>query len=178
LHYLYAVVHSPTYRARYAAALKVDFPRVPMPGNASLFAALGRVGADLVGLHLLEEDYAEASWKQRRGQSPWAGVRPRVCGNGMPVVARGYPRYTDQRVYLNANAWIDEVPENVWAFQVGGYTVCAKWLKDRQGRVLSAADIAHYRRIVRAFAETIRLMGAVDRVIDEHGGWPGAFRKN
>ena len=26
------------------------------------------------------------------------------------------------------------VPEEVWDFQIGGYQVCHKWLKDRKGR--------------------------------------------
>ncbi len=63
------------------------------------------------------------------------------------------------------------VPENVWEFRVGGYQVCEKWLKDRKGCQLSAEDITHYQRVV-ALHETIRLMGEIDAVIDQHGGWP------
>jgi hypothetical protein len=53
--------------------------------------------------------------------------------------------------------------------------VCEKWLKDRKGRVLSPEDVTHYHRIVVALHETIRLMGEIDAVIEQHGGWPGAF---
>src|SRR5205807_7965043 len=67
------------------------------------------------------------------------------------------------------------VREAVWNFQVGGYQVCEKWLKDRKGRTLSNDDIAHYQKIVVALAETIRIMKEIDEVIEEHGGWPGAF---
>ncbi|MDO8723762.1 MAG: type ISP restriction/modification enzyme [Syntrophales bacterium] len=67
------------------------------------------------------------------------------------------------------------VPEEGWNFHIGGYQVCAKWLKDRKGRTLGADDIVHYHRIVVAFHETIRLMTEIDRVIAAHGGWPGAF---
>ena len=38
-HYIYAVLHSPEYRRRYADFLKSDFPRVPPRGRA-LFAEL------------------------------------------------------------------------------------------------------------------------------------------
>ena len=34
LAYIYAVLHSPDYRTRYEAHLKLDFPRVPLPGSA------------------------------------------------------------------------------------------------------------------------------------------------
>ena len=67
------------------------------------------------------------------------------------------------------------MPGAVWNFHIGGYQVCEKWLKDRKGRQLSADDIAHYQKIVVALAETIRLMAEIDKTIDAHGGWPGAF---
>ena len=41
---------------------------------------------------------------------------------------------------------------------------------------LSKDDIDHYQKIVVALAETIRLMKEIDVVIDQHGGWPGAFK--
>ena len=45
-------------------------------------------------------------------------------------------------------------------------------MKDRKGRVLSAEDIEHYQRVVVALDETIRIMGEIDAVIEEDGGWP------
>ena len=68
------------------------------------------------------------------------------------------------------------VPEAVWNFHIGGYQVCEKWLKDRKGRTLSKDDIAHYQKIVVSLSETIRLMKKIDQVIEQHGGWPGAFQ--
>jgi len=64
------------------------------------------------------------------------------------------------------------VPAAVWNFPIDGYQVCEKWLNDREGRTLSAEDIEHYPRVVVALNETIRIMGAIDAVIEEHGGWP------
>ena len=64
------------------------------------------------------------------------------------------------------------MPEAVWNFHIGGYQVCEKWLKDRKGRTLSAEEIEHYQRVVVALNETIRIMGEIDAVIEEHGGWP------
>ena len=64
------------------------------------------------------------------------------------------------------------MPEPVWNFHIGGYQVCEKWLKDRKGRTLSAEEIEHYQRVVVALNETIRVMGEIDAVIEDHGGWP------
>jgi hypothetical protein len=89
-----------------------------------------------------------------------------------------------EKVSWSSNTvWLDKakktgflgVPEDVWNFHIGGYQVCEKWLKDRKGRVLSEEDIKHYQKIVVALSETIRLMAEIDEVIEEHGGWPGAF---
>jgi hypothetical protein len=79
------------------------------------------------------------------------------------------------RVHINPSRWFEGIPENVWNFHIGGYQVCEKWLKDRRGRVLSEEDIAHYQKVVVALNETIRLMAEIDKVIEAHGGWPGAF---
>ena len=61
------------------------------------------------------------------------------------------------------------VPPEVWEFQVGGYQVCDKWLKDRRGRQLSYDDLTHYQKMIVALKETIRLMEEVDSAV---GGWP------
>ena len=68
------------------------------------------------------------------------------------------------------------MPEEVWDFYLGGYQICHKWLKDRNGRTLSDEDVAHYQKIVVALNETIRIMAEIDEVIGKHGGWPGAFQ--
>ena len=82
--------------------------------------------------------------------------------------------YADGAVWINKaqTAGFRGVPEAVWNFHIGGYQVCEKWLKDRKGRTLSAEDIEHYQRVVVALNETIRIMAAIDAVIEAHGGWP------
>lgn len=72
------------------------------------------------------------------------------------------PPQTGGRVHINDNQFFEGVPPVVRAFQVGGYQVCQKWLKDRQGRTLSFADLHHYQKIVVTLAETIRLLGEID----------------
>jgi predicted helicase len=162
LHYAYAVFHSPGYRSRYAEFLKIDFPRLPLTGSVDLFRALTRLGGELAAMHLLES-------------SKLAKPITEFIGGRNPEV---------EKVSWSKNTvWIDKaqatgfkgVREGVWNFRIGGYQVCEKWLKDRKGRTLSKADIAHYQKIVVALDETIRLMKEIDEVIEQHGGWPGAF---
>lgn len=171
-HYAYAVFHSPGYRNRYAEFLKIDFPRLPLTGSLKLFRALSKLGGELTALHLLES--------QKLGQLPASYI-----GTNNPEIVR--IGWSDNTVWLDAPAakkgqpqrpgstGFREVPEAVWNFHIGGYQVCHKWLKDRKGRILSDDDIFHYQKIIVALSETIRLMAEIDKVIDEHGGWPGAF---
>ncbi|MCA3505158.1 MAG: hypothetical protein IOD05_18270, partial [Rhodobacter sp.] len=173
--YIYAVLHSPNYRSRYAEFLKSDFPRIPAPATRTTFAALAALGRQLVGLHLLRPEDAPIL------KSPDIQFR----GSGEARVAKGYPEYQNGKVMINASRWFEDVPKATWQFHVGGYQVCEKWLKDRAGkggknpgpgRVLTEDDILHYRRVVTALTETRRLMAEIDTEIDKHGGWPGAFK--
>ena len=168
-HYAYAVFHSPGYRSRYAEFLKIDFPRLPLTGNLELFRALARLGDELTALHLLESPKLDKP-------------RTEFIGSSREVVKVGW---IDNTVWINAggkkaattagSCGFQGVPESVWNFHIGGYQVCEKWLKDRKGRTLTDEDLAHYQKIVVALSETIRLMEEIDKVIDLHGGWPGAF---
>ena len=82
------------------------------------------------------------------------------------------------RVWINRNQYFEGVKPEIWAFTIGGYRPAEKWLKDRKGRVLSENDITHYRKIIAALTETMRLMQAVDDAIKQHGGWPNAFEQS
>ncbi|RAQ94203.1 type ISP restriction/modification enzyme [Thermogemmatispora tikiterensis] len=82
------------------------------------------------------------------------------------------PSSEQGRAWINATQSFAGVPEEVWTFEVGGDQVCAQWLKDRKGRVLTFQDIVQYQQIVAALAETIQLMEQIDDVIEAHGGWP------
>jgi hypothetical protein len=57
------------------------------------------------------------------------------------------------------------VPEVVWNFYIGGYQPSQKWLKDRNGRVLTDQEIDHYQQIIVSMNETARIMQDIDKVI-------------
>ncbi len=172
--YMYAVFHAPTYRARYAEFLKIDFPRLPLTSDVDLFRALCGLGQRLVALHLMESfSKSVVSGFPVKGNNVVERVEYQEPSPS--IVMPPTPTQTAQnegRVYINKTQYFSGVPADAWAFHVGGYQVCHKWLKDRKGRALTFADIQHYQRVVGALAETITLMEQVDMVIEEHGGWP------
>lgn len=172
--WIYAILHAPSYRNRYAEFLKSAFPRIPVPEDRDTFAALVPLGRRLVALHLLKPEE----------EPVLKNPDIRLAGTGEARVEKGYPKYKNGKVEINANRWFEDVPKETWEFHVGGYQVCDKWLKDRAGkggqnprpgRVLTEEDILHYRRVVTALTETRTIMAEIDQAIEKHGGWPGAF---
>ncbi len=55
-HYVYAMLHHPQYRERYAENLKRDLPRLPLLASAEAFATCVRIGKRLMELHLHYEE--------------------------------------------------------------------------------------------------------------------------
>ncbi|OHE84184.1 MAG: hypothetical protein A2190_00375 [Lysobacterales bacterium RIFOXYA1_FULL_69_10] len=168
--WLFGLFYSPEYRRRYRTALSQRFPIVLLPSNLELFRALVPLGSELIALHLLESSRLNQPITEFTG-----GSSPKI----------------EKISWSDDTVWVDKaqttgfrgVRENVWNFHVGGYQVCEKWLKDRgpkkgkPGRTLTSDDVTHYHKIVVALSETIRLMAEIDRVIEQHGGWPTAFQR-
>ncbi len=160
--YIYAILHAPSYRSRYAELLRMDFPRIPFPSNAAFFKKILPLGEKLISLHVMEKTGSVLP------NFPIAG------GNMVDGIRYEEATSTDGtgRVWINKSQFFEGVESNAWEFQIGGYQVCAKWLKDRKGLILNFDDLEHYRRIVAAISETIELMDAIDVIIEEFGGWP------
>ena len=147
--YIYAVLHSPTYREKYKEFLKTDFPRIPFPKNADTFWRLVKLGGEIRQIHLLESPTVEKYITQ-------------YPIDGDNVVIK--PNYQNGKVYINDTQYFDNVPETAWNFYIGGYQPAQKWLKDRKERKLEFDDILHYQKIIVALTETDRLMKEIDKI--------------
>jgi hypothetical protein len=67
---------------------------------------------------------------------------------------------------VTGKCFADISPE-VWEYDIGGYQVAEKWLKDRKGRALLSEEVAHYTRVVTAIAQTISLQQSLDDLFTE-----------
>jgi predicted helicase len=161
-HYIYSIVHAPSYRSRYAAFLCADFPRIPFTSDRALFAELCSCGKQLMALHLMEAAVPPVTKYPVPGQNYVETVRY------VPPVEGPRPG----RVWINGTQYFEGVPSEVWGFRVGSYRVCDKWLRLRRGRMLSFDELSTYQQIVATLARTRGLMGCIDGVIQAHGGWP------
>ncbi len=160
LDYIYAVLHSPTYREHYKEFLKIDFPRVPYPTEKKQFRQLVALGGELRTLHLMESPTLD-------------NLITRYNQPGDHKVDKPEYKITDHKkhlgqVHINKTQYFSEVPETAWNFYIGGYQPAQKWLKDRKNRTLNHDDIIHYQKIILALFETARLMKEIDTEWQPH----------
>ena len=169
LDYIYAVLHSPSYREKYKEFLKIDFPRVPYPETLPKFETLAKLGSELRQIHLLESEVVEKFITQYPIDGDNVVVKPRFEKNNSPLTP--LPKFETLakvnevgNVYINETQYFANVPEVAWNFYIGGYQPAQKWLKDRKDRELSYEDIRHYQKIIVALTETDRLMKEIDEI--------------
>ena len=169
LDYIYAVLHSPSYREKYKEFLKIDFPRVPYPKDMKTFWQLVDLGGELRAIHLLESEVVEKYITQYPEDGDNIVGKPKfvtsVQLNSPPL--EGCPPPADGvvgKVYINDTQYFNNVPEIAWNFYIGGYQPAQKWLKDRKDRELSFEDILHYQKMIVALFETDRIMKEIDKI--------------
>jgi len=153
-YYIYAVLYSNIYRTKYAEFLKIDFPRIPFTKDYELFSKMADYGQRLVDLHLL---------KSKDIDQPIAKFQ----GKGDERVDKLRFDEKEKSVYINQSQYFGGVTKEVWEYQIGGYQVCSKWLKDRKKKLLSLNDIKHYCKIVTSLQKTIEVQKAIDDIYPE-----------
>jgi len=151
-YYIYAVLYSNIYRAKYGEFLKTDFPRIPFTKNYKFFKGMGEYGKKLVDLHLIKSKDLDPPIAKYEGKGE----------NKVEKVT-----YKDNRASINKDQYFEGITGEVWQYQIGGYQVCDKWLKDRKGRILSLDDIKHYCKVVTAIKHTIEIQKEIDNLYPE-----------
>ena len=151
LDYIYATLHAPAFRARYAELLIVDFPRIPYPKEASVFWKLVEIGAKIREIHLMKETTKSSS----------IGTYP-VPGTGL--ISRSPKQRVHEiddqkvRIYINDQQYFDNVPRAAWEFYIGCYQPAQKWLQDRYKQTLKLSEVLHYQQIIVSLDRTHNLM--------------------
>jgi predicted helicase len=148
--YVYAILHSNIYRARYAQYLKMDFPRIPFPKDWESFLKLAEIGEQLANLHLLKSPLLADP-----------GVKYQGSGVDDTVEAVSYDPGS-LRVRINLQKFFEGVTPQMWEYHIGGYQVLAKYLKDRKGSRLD--DPVRYCRIAAAIKLTMEFQAQIDAV--------------
>jgi len=149
--YIYAVLHSKTYRETYKEFLKIDFPKVPFDCDKETFFKMAWFWRELRSYHLMENENLIPKNFITTYPVDWDNEVWKV-------------KYTDEKLFINDEQYFEWVPKEVFEFYIWGYQPAQKWLKDRKGRELNYEDILHYSKIILCLKETIRIMEEIEVV--------------
>jgi hypothetical protein len=122
-----------------------------LPADCERFKELGVFGKELVDLHLLKHP----SLNETGVGFPESGT------NTVEKVS-----YDEEngRVYFNKTQYFEGIAKGVWDYQIGGYQVMMKYLKDRRKRELTREEIEHYMKVAAALRRTIEVQKEIDAV--------------
>ncbi|TGN02699.1 type ISP restriction/modification enzyme [Leptospira dzoumogneensis] len=155
-YYIYAILYSPKFRKRYSEFLKIDFPRIPLTSNRDLFKKLVQIGKKLTKCHLFQSNVHARLKFPMEGDS----IIKSIFYDG------------EKTVWINETQYFGPISQKVWNYNIGGFQICEKWLKDRKGRQLTFLDIQHYSVIVHSIEQTIQFEIEIDEHITKSGGFP------
>ena len=136
--YLAAVAAHPAYTARFAGDLVKPGLRVPLTGDADLFAAACDVGRRVVWLHTFGERFTGGPDRPAGRPRLPAGERPTIPRDGaIPDTPDDMPDEIDydpalRRLRVGAGH-VDNVPPAVWAYRVSSDTpLLRSWFSYRK----------------------------------------------
>ena len=151
--YIYAVLYAPAYRTKYQEYLIIDFPKIPFTKDRNIFNKLSVLGDKLIENHLLKRGYPK-------------NEMPVFAVEGDNKVDKYFYEENKQRLYINKTQYFEQFPETVWEYEIGGYQVFDKYLKERKKHKvnLSYKDISHLKNVAVSIKKTIEIQEAIDNL--------------
>ncbi len=171
-HWIYAVVHSPGYRQQYGVPLRVDFARVPWPQDVDHMRRVGQLGRQLSVAHRSVGE-AALNMPHRESTAGTLSAAPRATHRPAGREPMGEHSPAGRNAHLSPARRTAEVRASVaaevWQYQVGGYAVLPRWLKQRRRRTLGSADTACLQRVITVIEQTIAVTGRIDETLGTIG---------
>ena len=166
-HYVYAVLHHPAYREKFAANLRRELPRIPFAPD---FAAFAKAGEKLAALHTGYESQKEFRLKRVETK----GVKPDWRVERMKL--------SKDKTSLTYNGWLtlEGIPAAVHDYRLGNRSAL-DWVidqyrveRDAAGEITSdpnRADDEEYivrlvGQVITVSVETMRLVAALPPLDD------------
>ncbi|MBS0590700.1 MAG: Eco57I restriction-modification methylase domain-containing protein [Proteobacteria bacterium] len=149
-HYVYAVLHDPVYREKYAQNLKREFPRIPFYADFWQWADWGR---ELMQLHIGYESIEP--WPLARVDVPDEKARK----NGAAPKALLRANKDAGSIALDSETTLNGIPREAWDYKLGNRSAL-EWILD-QYKEKTPKDPT-----IRAKFNTYRFADYKDKVID------------
>ncbi len=117
-HYVYAILHHPAYRERYADNLKKELPRIPFAPDFQAFADIGR---ELMDLHI---NYEQAT--------PFPLQFLETKGLPLSYAVKDKLRLSKDRrqIQVNPSLTLAGIPEEVFGYRLGNRSAL-EWIIDQ-----------------------------------------------
>ena len=124
-HYVYAVLHDPVYREKYAQNLKREFPRIPLYGSTvAHFEQWAAWGAELMKLHI---DYETVeSWPVKRVDTP--DTKARAAGQTPKSILKSVAE--EGRIVIDSETVLAGIPTQAWDYRLGNRSAL-DWVLDQ-----------------------------------------------
>ncbi|PDX17122.1 DNA methyltransferase [Helicobacter pylori] len=151
LGYIYALLYSPHYRKRYEDFLKADYPKILFTNNKDLFRALSLLGIELIGLHVLNKESLNHSFKKLKDATIGESRYKDECN---PIIKKPFYNEPEQRLYINHSAYFRGVSQEIYDYRIGGYGVLDKYLKSHKNE---SCNFDHVSNIIKVIACTIEI---------------------
>ena len=153
-HYVYAVLHDPVYREKYAQNLKREFPRIPLYGALRAdFWRWADWGRALMDLHIGYESVEP--WPLKRTDTP--DEKARAAGQAPKCILKSDP--DAGRIVIDSETVLAGVPGEAWNYRLGNRSAI-DWVLD-QHKERKPKDPT-----IRAKFDTYRFTDHKERVID------------
>lgn len=120
-HYVYAVLHDPVYREKYAQNLKREFPRIPFYPDFWRWADWGE---RLMNLHIGYESVEP--WPLRRVDAP--DEKSRAAKLAPKTILRS--DHDNGIIVLDSETQLSGVPASAWTYRLGNRTAL-DWILDQ-----------------------------------------------
>jgi predicted helicase len=119
-HYVYALLHHPDYRARYAENLKRELPRIPLAGKSADFHVFAKAGKKLAELHVNYEQQKEYPLKRVENDETKLNWRVEAM------------KLNDERdtLYYNDHFTLTGIPREVFDYRLGNRSAL-EWVIDQ-----------------------------------------------
>ncbi|MGH2493194.1 MAG: type ISP restriction/modification enzyme [Ktedonobacteraceae bacterium] len=163
-HYVYALLHHPQYRERYAENLKRDLPHIPLLHRGEAFQTCARVGKQLMELHLHYEQASE--YPLQEIENPDVPFSYRV----------EKMRLTPDRAALvvNPSLTLAGIPPRCFAYRLGNRSAL-EWVIDqyqvsedkRSGIVSDPNNLDDEEYIVRLVRQIVTVSLETVQLVDE-----------
>ncbi|STO96613.1 adenine specific DNA methyltransferase [Helicobacter canis] len=158
LHFIYANLFHPRYRAKYAQYLRIGFPRINFEVSKESFEALESIGRELAELHLLrkipQDSSIELDFRNEPKNNPSYTIQKLNAKN----------RFVDSMLILNDDLCIKGVDTAVYDYTIGGYKVIEKWLSYRNDYTCSKLELEHLESICKILKRTIALQKELEQI--------------